>query len=161
MDCGAVGVFDIPVDHLLRAPILAEYFIGKDMKGAVVVSPDVGSVSRARYFADRMDLPIAIVDRRRPKANVAEVVNVMGISGKDVIFIDDIVDTAGSITAAKQCKSGRQNVRLLYPRFSGPAIKRIKIGNRRDGDTEHHTLAKEKACDKITVFRWPPFLQKP
>ena len=137
------GYFDIPVDHLLGAPILAEYFIGKDMKDAVVVSPDVGSVSRARYFADRMDLPIAIVDKRRPKANVAEVVNVIGdIRGKDVIFIDDIVDTAGSITAAAKAMQslGAKRYSPAVPTVSrGLPLRGLRIGNRRDGDTEHHT----------------------
>ncbi|MGI6703932.1 MAG: ribose-phosphate diphosphokinase [Clostridia bacterium] len=156
------GYFDIPVDHLLGAPILAEYFIGKDMKDAVVVSPDVGSVSRARYFADRMDLPIAIVDKRRPKANVAEVVNVIGdIRGKDVIFIDDIVDTAGSITAAAKAMQSLGAKKIFacctHAVFSGPAIKRIKESAIEEMVILNTIpLAKEKACDKITVLSVAP-----
>jgi ribose-phosphate pyrophosphokinase len=125
------GYFNIPVDHLLGAPILAEYFMEKDMKDAVVVSPDVGSVARARYFASMMNLPIAIVDKRRPKANVAEVVNVIGdIQNKDVILIDDIIDTAGSITGAanamRQLGARRIFACCTHAVFSGPAIGRIE-----------------------------------
>ena len=96
------GYFNIPVDHLLGAPILSRYFIQngfKDKQDVVVVSPDLGSVTRARKFADRIHASIAIIDKRRPKANVSEIMNVIGdVKGKTVILVDDVIDTAGTIT---------------------------------------------------------------
>lgn len=98
------GFFDIPVDHLLGVPILAPYFCErfKDVKDEfVVVSPDLGSVTRARNFANRLDAPIAIVDKRRQRANVCEVMNIIGeVRGKRVILVDDMIDTAGTLCNA-------------------------------------------------------------
>ncbi|MDZ5000207.1 ribose-phosphate diphosphokinase, partial [Clostridium perfringens] len=98
------GYFNIPVDHLLGSPILAKYFVEKgfdDRDDVVVVSPDLGSVTRARKFADRLHAPIAIIDKRRPKANVSEIMNIIGdIEGKKCILIDDMIDTAGTIANA-------------------------------------------------------------
>lgn len=95
------GYFDIPVDHLSAITILANYCKGFIDKNSVIVSPDVGGVTRARTFANILDLPIAIIEKRRPKANVSEVMNVIGdIDGKDAILVDDIVDTAGTIVKA-------------------------------------------------------------
>lgn len=156
------GYFDIPVDHLLGAPILAEHFIDEDVMETVVVSPDIGSVSRARYFADRLNLPIAIVDKRRPKANVAEAMNVIGdIQDKNAILIDDIIDTGGSITEAANAlqRLGAKKITACctHAVFSGPAIKRIK-----DSAIEEMIilntipLAKEKASDSITVLSVAP-----
>lgn len=152
------GYFNIPVDHLLGAPILAEYFIHKDMKDAVVVSPDVGSVARARNFANIMNLPIAIVDKRRPKANVAEVMSIIGdIQDRDVILIDDLIDTAGTIkegaSALKKMGAGRIFACCTHAVLSGPAIGRIK-----DAVIEELVvlntipLAEDKKIDKITVL---------
>lgn len=90
------GFFDIPIDHLMGVPILAEYFENKNFDDIVVVSPDHGGVVRARKMADRLKAPIAIIDKRRPRPNVAEVMNIIGnIEGKTAIIIDDIIDTAG------------------------------------------------------------------
>jgi ribose-phosphate pyrophosphokinase len=156
------GYFNIPVDHLLGAPILAEYFVQKGMKDGVVVSPDVGSVSRARYFADMMNLPIAIVDKRRPKANVAEVMNVIGdIRDKDVILIDDIVDTGGSITEAANAmdKLGAKNIYACctHAVFSGPAVDRIKDSAIKEMVILNTIpLSSEKAFDKVTVLSVAP-----
>jgi ribose-phosphate pyrophosphokinase len=156
------GYFNIPVDHLLGAPILAEYFVQKGMKDAVVVSPDVGSVSRARYFADMMNLPIAIVDKRRPKANVAEVMNVIGdIRDKDVILIDDIVDTGGSITEAANAmdKLGARDIYACctHAVFSGPAVDRIKDSAIKEMVILNTIpLSSEKAFDKVTVLSVAP-----
>ena len=98
------GYFNIPVDHLLGGPILAEHFIKmglEDKDDVVVVSPDLGSVTRARKFADNLHAPIAIIDKRRPKANVSEIMNIIGdIEGKRCILIDDMIDTAGTISNA-------------------------------------------------------------
>ncbi|MCT4632265.1 MAG: ribose-phosphate pyrophosphokinase [Firmicutes bacterium] len=124
------GYFNIPVDHLVGIPILSEYFIEKAIEDVVVVSPDLGSVTRARKFADRLNAPIAIIDKRRPKANVSEVMNIIGdIEGKNVILIDDMIDTAGTITnGAKALKEmGAKSVYACCTHgvLSGPAIDRI------------------------------------
>lgn len=128
------GYFNIPLDHLLGAPILAKYFIQKgfaDREDIVVVSPDLGSVTRARKFADKLHAPIAIIDKRRPKANVSEIMNVIGdIKDKTVILIDDMIDTAGTITngANALVKLGAKEVYACctHAVLSGPAIDRIK-----------------------------------
>lgn len=127
------GYFNIPVDHLLGGPILAEYFISKgleDQDDVVVVSPDLGSVTRARKFADNLHAPIAIIDKRRPKANVSEIMNIIGeVEGKRCILIDDMIDTAGTITnAANALKDlGAKNVYACCTHgvLSGPAMERI------------------------------------
>ena len=124
------GYFDIPVDHLSGVPILAEYFREVVDGDTVVISPDLGGVTRARTFANLLDLPIAIIEKRRPKANVSEVMNVIGdIEGKDVIIVDDIIDTAGTITEAAEVLK-TFGARAVYACathavLSGPAIKRI------------------------------------
>ncbi|NMA86448.1 MAG: ribose-phosphate pyrophosphokinase [Tissierellia bacterium] len=125
------GYFNIPVDHLSGVPILAEYFKGIVDEDTVIVSPDLGGVTRARNFANLLDLPIAIIEKRRPKANVSEVMNVIGdIQGKNVVIVDDIIDTAGTITkAAEVLKSfGAKSVYACatHPVLSGPAIERIE-----------------------------------
>jgi ribose-phosphate pyrophosphokinase len=125
------GYFDIPLDHLVGGPILAEYFMEKKLQDLVVVSPDLGSVGRSRKFADMLDSPIAIIDKRRPKANMCEVMNVIGdVVGKNVILIDDMIDTAGTIVnAAKALKDlGAVDVYACctHAVLSGPAIERIK-----------------------------------
>ncbi|MBP1890288.1 ribose-phosphate pyrophosphokinase [Clostridium moniliforme] len=127
------GYFNIPVDHLVGSPILANYFIEKglqDRDDVVVVSPDLGSVTRARKFADRLHAPIAIIDKRRPKANVSEIMNIIGdVEGKKCILIDDMIDTAGTIAnAANALKDlGAENVYACCTHgvLSGPAFERI------------------------------------
>lgn len=124
------GYFDIPVDHLTAMPILANYFkdvVGKD---TVVVSPDLGGVTRARSFANILDLPIAMIEKRRPKANVAEVMNVIGdIENRNVILVDDLIDTGGTIAQAASFlkKLGAKKVYACATHgvLSGPAVDRI------------------------------------
>ncbi len=125
------GYFNIPVDHLSGVPILAEHFKGIVDKDTVIVSPDLGGVTRARNFANLLDLPIAIIEKRRPKANVSEVMNVIGeIEGRNVVIVDDIIDTAGTITKAAQVLKdfGAKSVYACatHPVLSGPAIERIE-----------------------------------
>lgn len=126
------GFFDIPIDHLNAVRLLSDYFserhLGDDL---VVVSPDHGGVTRARKMADRLKAPIAIIDKRRPRPNVAEVMNIVGnVEGKVCIIIDDIIDTAGTITLAAKAlrESGATKVYACcsHPVLSGPAMKRIE-----------------------------------
>lgn len=126
------GFFDIPIDHLVAEPLLTEYFQGKGLSGddLVIVSPDHGGVTRARKMADRMKAPIAIIDKRRPRPNVAEVMSIVGqVEGKTAILIDDIIDTAGTITIAASAliENGATEVFACctHPVLSGPAIQRI------------------------------------
>ncbi|GFP77964.1 ribose-phosphate diphosphokinase [Clostridium fungisolvens] len=127
------GYFNIPVDHLMGAPILSKYFIEKgliDRDDVVVVSPDLGSVTRARKFADRLHAPIAIIDKRRPKANVSEIMNIIGeVKGKICILIDDMIDTAGTIAnaanALKDLGATHVYACCTHGVLSGPAFERI------------------------------------
>lgn len=125
------GYFNIPVDHLLGVPILAEYFVSRQTPDLVVVSPDLGSVTRARKFADRLNTEIAIIDKRRPEANAVEVMNIIGnVKDKNVILIDDMIDTAGTITHGAQAlmDQGAKTVIACctHPVLSGPALKRLE-----------------------------------
>ncbi|MGN1349470.1 MAG: ribose-phosphate diphosphokinase [Anaerovoracaceae bacterium] len=130
------GYFNIPVDHLLGGPILGRYFKeqireGKIDDNVVVVSPDLGSVTRARTFSNILECPIAIVDKRRPKPNVSEIMNIIGdIEGKTAILVDDMIDTAGTITNAANAlvKMGAKEVYACasHAVLSGPAIQRIQ-----------------------------------
>lgn len=126
------GFFDIPVDHLLGAPLLANYFLENNFKDKdiVVVSPDHGGVTRARKLAEFLHAPIAIIDKRRPKANVAEVMNIIGdVKGKVAVLIDDMIDTAGTITLAAQAlqDAGATEVYACctHAVLSGPAMQRL------------------------------------
>ena len=124
------GFFEIPVDHLYGAPLLAKYYKNKMDKDWVVVSPDVGSVGRARNFAARVDASIAIVDKRRPKANAVEVMNIISdIKGKTCLLVDDMIDTAGTICQGAEAliKNGAKEVYACCTHgvFSGPAMERI------------------------------------
>lgn len=128
------GFFDIPIDHLMGVPILADYFLKNkeiDPEKSVVVSPDHGGVTRARKLADILKTPIAIIDKRRPKPNVAEVMNIVGeIEGRTAIIIDDIIDTAGTITLAAQALKDKGATEVFacctHPVLSGPAKERIE-----------------------------------
>jgi len=156
------GYFDIPVDHLSGVPILANHF--KDLIGeeTVVVSPDIGGVVRARNFANILDLPIAIIEKRRPKANVSEVMNVIGdIQDKNVILVDDIVDTAGTITKAaevlKDFGAKRVYACATHAVLSGPAIERIENSViEKFVVTDTIPLTDEKKIDKIEVVSVAP-----
>ena len=126
------GFFDIPVDHLLGAPLLANYFLENNFKDKdiVVVSPDHGGVTRARKLAEFLHAPIAIIDKRRPKANVAEVMNIIGdVKGKVAVLIDDMIDTAGTITLAAQALQDAGAIEVYacctHPVLSGPALDRL------------------------------------
>jgi ribose-phosphate pyrophosphokinase len=126
------GFFDIPVDHLFAAPVMIEYFEKKFGRGElIVVSPDAGGVERARSFAKRLNVPLAIIDKRRTDANVAEVMNIIGrVRGKHCLMVDDLVDTAGTLVNGVEAllKQGAVSVTACatHPVLSGPAVERIQ-----------------------------------
>src|SRR5699024_9699953 len=156
------GYFNTPVDHLWGVPIMAEYFKDLIDRETVVVSPDLGGVTRARNFANLLDLPIAIIEKRRPKANVSEVMNIIGdIEGKNVVIIDDIIDTAGTMSeAARVLKSfGALKVYACatHPVLSGPAVERIENSEiEKFIITDTIPLPKEKKIEKIEVVSVAP-----
>ena len=124
------GYFNVPVDHLYASPVLVEYFQQKNLGEITVVSPDAGGVERARFFAKKMDAPLAIVDKRRVDKNVAEVMHLIGdVSGKPALVIDDMIDTAGTLvnTAEALLKEGATKVfaACTHAVLSGPAVERI------------------------------------
>ncbi|MFT8872656.1 MAG: ribose-phosphate diphosphokinase [Sporolactobacillus sp.] len=158
------GFFDIPVDQLLGVPTLAEYFMSKQIEDVVIVSPDHGGVTRARKMADRLKAPIAIIDKRRPRPNVAEVMNIIGdIQGKTAIIIDDIIDTAGTITLAANALVER-GARKVYaccthPVLSGAAIKQIQESAISElVVTNTIALPEEKQIDKIVQLSVAPLI---
>ncbi|MCQ2547426.1 MAG: ribose-phosphate diphosphokinase [Clostridia bacterium] len=156
------GYFDIPVDHLIGMPLLANYFKKKNMEDLCVVSPDHGSVTRARNLAEILDCPIAIIDKRRPEPNKSEIMNIIGnIDGKNCIIIDDMIDTAGTITnaanAIKELGAKSVSAAATHAVLSGPAIERIK-----DSAIEEMVLldtvplAEEKELDKMVHLSVAP-----
>lgn len=160
------GYFDIPVDHLTAIPYLAKYFKEHiDMSNIVAVSPDLGGVPRTRKLAEELNgAPIAIIEKRRPKANENVVMNVIGsIEGKDCILVDDIIDTAGTICKAAEAlkKFGAKKIYgcATHGVLSGPAIERIDhsvIEHFLISDTID--LPSEKKSDKIDVISVAPIL---
>jgi ribose-phosphate pyrophosphokinase len=124
------GFFDVPVDHLYAAPVLTAHYRKKQLKDLVVVAPDVGSAKMARGFAKRLNGTFAIIDKRRPAANVAEVLNVVGeVEGRDCLIPDDMIDTAGTVSeAARALKALGANdiyVCATHAMLSGPAVERL------------------------------------
>ncbi|MBQ5667110.1 MAG: ribose-phosphate pyrophosphokinase [Oscillospiraceae bacterium] len=162
------GFFDIPVDHLMGAPILTPYFqpiVHHHEDEYVAVSPDHGSVNRVRKFAEKLDIPLAIIDKRRPKANVSEVMNIIGdVKGKKCIILDDMVDTAGTLCNAAKALievGGALSVTACatHGPLSGPAIQRIKDSVLEELvllDTIPVSEEKKAECGKITVLPVAP-----
>ena len=154
------GFFDIPVDHLLGVPVMASYFAEKfeRVDDVVAVSPDVGSVTRTRKFAERLDIPIAIIDKRRPKANVSEIMNIVGdVNNKKVVLIDDLIDTAGTIVngANALLEMGAKEVYACCTHgvLSGPACDRIEQSCIKELVTLNTIpLPKNKPTRKITAL---------
>jgi ribose-phosphate pyrophosphokinase len=125
------GFFDIPVDHLFAMPVMIDYFKRLDMPDMTVVSPDAGGVERARAFAKRLDCPLAIIDKRREEANVAEVMNVVGeVDGRHCLLVDDLIDTAGTLVKGAEAllEKGASSVTACatHAVLSGPAVERIE-----------------------------------
>lgn len=159
------GFFEIPTDHLMGVPILADYFKKREFNGdIVIVSPDHGGVTRARKLAERLKAPIAIIDKRRPRPNVAEVMNIVGnIEGKIAILIDDIIDTAGTITLAANAlvENGAKEVYACctHPVLSGPAMDRIQNSKIKElVITNSIAIPEEKKTDKIIQLSVAPLM---
>jgi len=156
------GFFDIPVDNLYGAIIFMDYIKSKNLKNPMIASPDVGGVARARYFADKLGLEMAIVDKRREKANESEVMNIIGnVKGKDIILIDDMIDTAGTMvkaaTALKNLGATSVMACCTHPVLSGPAYDRIEKGDL-DELVVSDTIALPKKSKKIKVLSTAPML---
>ncbi len=150
------GFFDIPVDNLYGAILFNEYVKSKNLKNPIVASPDIGGVARARYFAKTMGLDMVIVDKRREKANHSEVMNIIGdVAGKDVIMIDDMVDTAGTMIKAASAlkKKGATSVMACctHPVLSGPAYERLENGEL-DELVITNTIPITKTSKKIKIL---------
>ncbi len=125
------GFFDIPVDHLYSSAVFVKHFKEMKIPNLVVVSPDVGGIKFARAYATRLDADLVLIDKRRPKANVAEVVNIIGdVKGKNVLIVDDLIDTAGTFTAAVNALKAAGATEIYgactHPVFSGNAVERIE-----------------------------------
>ena len=153
------GFFSIPVDNLMAAPVLANFLKGLDLENLTIVSPDAGGVGRARLFAKRMGAKLAIIDKRRPAPNVAQVLNVIGeVRDQNVVIFDDMVDTAGTLVLSVEAlvRDGARRVfsACTHPVLSGPAIGKIE-GSTLEKIYVTNTIPlteKAKACSKIQVL---------
>lgn len=153
------GFFDIPVDNLFAAPVIIDYIRANFNKDLVIVSPDAGGVERARAYAKRLNAGLAVVDKRRDASNLAKAMSLVGdVVGKDVVIIDDMVDTAGTLTEAAEAimRNGANEVHAscVHPVLSGPAIERIEKSILKTVVvTDTIPLKKNaQACDKIKVL---------
>src|SRR3954464_16096786 len=160
------GFFDIPVDHLYAMPVLSGHFRRKNLKDVVIVAPDVGAAKMARGFAKRLDASLAIIDKRRPRANVSEVVNVVGeVEGRDCILADDMIDTAGTVTEAARALKGLGAkdiyVCATHALLSGPAARRLTEAPIVEVVvTDTIMTPPEKRFDKLTVLSVGELLSK-
>jgi len=150
------GFFNIPVDHLVGASLFIEYIKNKNLKNPIIASPDVGGVARARSYAEKLGLDLVIVDKKREKANICEVMNIIGeVEGRDVIILDDMVDTAGTLTKAADVlkKKGATSVMACCTHgvLSGPAFDRIS-NSALDELVITDTIPLKQEHDKITVL---------
>ena len=152
------GFFDIPVDHLYAAPVLTAHYRQKHLHEPVIVAPDVGSAKMARGFAKRLNASLAIIDKRRPSANISEVVNVVGeVAGKDCLIPDDLIDTAGTVTEAAAALK-RLGARAIYccathALLSGPAVERLKASPIEELAVANTiAVAPEKRFDRLVVL---------
>lgn len=156
------GYFDIPVDHLVGMPIIAKYFKEKNLEDVCIVSPDHGSVTRARNMAEYFNCPIAIVDKRRPEPNKSEIMNIIGeIKGKNCIILDDMIDTAGTITNAANVikEMGAKNVYAgaTHGVLSGPALERIEASSICELALLNTVpVPEDKKLDKMTMLSVAP-----
>jgi ribose-phosphate pyrophosphokinase len=160
------GFFDIPVDNIYASPVLLGDLRQKNYSDLLVVSPDVGGVVRARALAKQLNCDMAIIDKRRPKANVSEVMHVIGdIDGRNCVIMDDMIDTAGTLVKAAEVlkERGAKSVYAYctHPIFSGPAIERISKGNALDEVVVTNTIPLSQAaqaCGKIRQLSVAPLM---
>jgi len=150
------GFFNIPADNLFGSILFANYIKSKNLKNPIIASPDIGGVTRARSYADKLGYDLIIVDKKREKANVSEVMNIIGdVKGKDVILVDDMVDTAGTLVKAAEVlkKKGANSVMACCTHgvLSGPAYERIEKGEL-DELVISDTIPTQKNAKKITVL---------
>lgn len=158
------GFFDVPVDHLMSASLLADYIRTKHLDDLTVVSPDLGGVTRARELADRVGAPIAIIEKRRPMPGVAKVMNIIGsVEGRNCVIVDDIVDTAGSLCEGAKAlmSAGAKSVyaAVCHPVLSDPATERIRESCIKELIvTNSLPVPPEKMQPKLTVLSVAPLL---
>jgi ribose-phosphate pyrophosphokinase len=160
------GFFDIPVDNIYASPVLLGDLRQKNYSDLIVVSPDVGGVVRARALAKQLDCDLAIIDKRRPRANVSEVMHVIGeIEGRNCVIMDDMIDTAGTLVKAaevlKQRGAKKVYAYCTHPIFSGPAIDRITHGDALDEVVVTNTIPLSQsamACPKIRQLDVAPLI---
>ena len=150
------GFFDIPMDHLYSSPVLVHHILQKEIPNLVVVAPDVGGVKVARAYAKRLASGLAVVDKRRPQPNVSEVIHVIGeVDGKNVVIVDDMIDTAGTITeAAKALKAkGAKDIYVVATHgiFSDPALSRIAESPIREVIVTDTVVFRGLGCAKIQI----------
>ena len=158
------GFFDIPLDHLFASPVLIDYFRGLDLDDLTIVSPDIGSVRMARAFAKRFKAPLALIDKRRPKPNISEVMNVIGeVDGRNLIILDDLIDTGGTVveaaTALKEKGAKDIYVGCTHGILSGDALARIQASPITElVVTNTVPLRDGAASDKVRVLSVAPLL---
>lgn len=152
------GFFQIPVDHLYAAPVFVEYLKHKGLKNPVVIAPDSGGVERARFLAKQLDAGLAIVDKRRPRPNESEVMNLIGeVENKTCIIYDDIIDTAGTITKSAEALKKKGALAVMacasHAVLSGPAVERLRDSSLNEIVlTNTIQIPENKRLDKITVL---------
>src|ERR1051326_429415 len=161
------GFFDIPVDHLYAAPVFMKYYQEAPLPNLTVVAPDTGGAERARAYAKRLDAELALCDKRRDKANVAEVMNVVGdVEGRNCLIVDDMCDTAGSLTevsqALREAGAARVDACFTHPVFSGRAIELLAESEIEKVIVTNTIPLRDHACelDKIKVLSIAPLLAK-
>ncbi len=160
------GFFDLPVDHLYAAPVLVNHYRQKSLRDLVIVAPDVGSAKMARGFAKRLNASLAIIDKRRPSANVAEVLNVVGeVGGRDCIIPDDMIDTAGTMSEAVRAlkRLGAEDVYCCatHALLSGPAVERLASSPVKEvAVTNTIAIPEERRFEQLRVLSVGPLLSK-
>lgn len=160
------GFFDIPVDHMPAVPLLTNYYREKQLENVVVVSPDIGGVTRARNLAERLNCTLAIIDKRRPEPNKSEIMGIIGdVRGKNVIIVDDMIDTAGTITNAANFLSEQAGANEVYACcthavFTPPAVERIQQSSIKEMLITNTIplTEEEKQCAKIQTVSIAPLL---
>lgn len=159
------GFFDIPVDHLFAAPVIIDYFKKRGVEDTLIVSPDPGGVERARAFAKRLGIQMAIIDKRRGEGDLPEVMNVIGdVEGKEVIIVDDIIDTGGTLIQATQALLDRGATKVYasctHPVFSGNAVERIDSSDIKEVVVTNTIPLRDKRSQKVVCLSIAELLAK-